>query len=134
MNVELPLKKYKISPSIPDFSGFTRFLVSYIANQISTRDYSHWLFTGHVFVTSVLLGGQQRTSKYAASFELRNDEVQQDALRGAIGANVNAQYLSASVKSTKEQETNETQSNQKYSNLAYLGMSAVGGDPLIGSE
>ena len=78
--------------------------------------------------------GQQRTSKYAASLETQNDKVQQDALRGVIGANVNTQYFSTSVKNTKEQGRAETRSDQKYSNLSYLGMSAIGGDPLIGSE
>ena len=65
---------------------------------------------------------------------MNNEEVQQDALRGAIGASVNAQYLSASVKKTIEQEKSESRSGQKYSDLSYLGMSAIGGNPLIGSE
>lgn len=81
-----------------------------------------------------MLGGQQRTSKYAASLEINNEEIQQDALRGAIGVNVNAQYLSASVKNSTEAGKSETRSGNKYSDLSYLGMSAIGGDPLIGSE
>lgn len=89
---------------------------------------------GHVFVTSLVLGGQQRTSKFAASLELNNEEIQQDALRGAIGVNVNAQYLSASAKKTTEEGQSKTRSGHEYSDLSYLGMSAIGGDPLIGSE
>ena len=89
---------------------------------------------GHVFVTSLVLGGQQRTSKYAASLEMSNEEVQQDALRSAIGVSVNAQYVSASAKKTTEQGKSQNRSGQKYSDLSYLGMSAIGGDPLIGSE
>lgn len=89
---------------------------------------------GHVFVTSLVLGGQQRTSKYAASPQLGNEQIQQDALRGALEVNVNAQYLSASISKSTEREKTETRSDHKYSDLSYLGMSAVGGDPLIGSE
>ena len=65
---------------------------------------------------------------------MSNEEVQQDALRSAIGVSVNAQYLSASAKKTTEQGKSQNRSGQKYSDLSYLGMSAIGGDSLIGSE
>ncbi len=47
---------------------------------------------------------------------------------------VNAQYIPASMKSTKEQAKIETRSDQKYSSSSCLSMSAIGGDRLIGSE
>jgi hypothetical protein len=65
---------------------------------------------------------------------MNNEEVQHDALRSAIGVNVNAQYISASVKSTTEHGKSQNRSSQNFSDLSYLGMSAIGGNPLIGSE
>ncbi len=89
---------------------------------------------GHVFVTSVLLGGQQKTCKYAAALDVSGEEVQQDALRSAIGAKINTPYVAASVAYGKESGSGTSRSDQQYTNLSSLGMSASGGDTLIGSE
>jgi hypothetical protein len=89
---------------------------------------------GHVFVTSLVLGGQQWTSKYTASLEKNDKKVQEDTLRGAIGVKINAQYVSASVNRTKDEGENKARNAHKYSDLSYLGISTIGGNPLIGSE
>lgn len=89
---------------------------------------------GHVFVTSVLLGGQQKTSKFAAALIIKNKGLQQDALRSAVGVKINAPYISSALQLSKEKETAETRGDQQYTNLSYLGMSATGGNTLIGSE
>ena len=85
-------------------------------------------------MTSVLLGGQQKTSKFAAALDIEKEQVQQDALRAAVGAKINAPYLSTSLQVSKEKGTSEIRGDQKYVNLAYLGMSASGGNTLIGSN
>ncbi len=89
---------------------------------------------GHVFVTSVLLGGQQRTSKFAAALDVVGEESQQDALRSAVGAKVNAQFVGASATYSRDKGAGESGNDGKYTNLSYLGMSASGGNPLVGSE
>ena len=90
--------------------------------------------TGHVFVTSVLLGGQQKTSKFASALKASHTDDQQEALRSAFGAKVNAQYASASMQISSERKTGETRDDSQYTNLSYLGTSTNGGNALIGSE
>lgn len=91
-------------------------------------------FLGHVFVTSVLLGGQQKTSKFAAAMKVENQEDQQEALPSAFGAKVNAQYVSASTQISQERRIGEVRNDEQYTNLSYLGTSTNGGNALIGSE
>ena len=90
--------------------------------------------TGHVFVTSALLGGQQKTSKFAAALDIKDEEIQQDALRGAVGAKINAQFVVASGTYSKGTGMAAIRTDQQYTDLSYLGMSASGGDTRIGSE
>lgn len=89
---------------------------------------------GHVFVTSILLGGQQKTSKFAAALNTLDEDIQQDALRSAIGAKVNAQYISSSIQVSREKSNTVSQDDQQYTSLSSLGISSSGGDTLIGSE
>ncbi|KAH8668959.1 hypothetical protein BX600DRAFT_265923 [Xylariales sp. PMI_506] len=89
---------------------------------------------GHVFVTSVVLGGQQRTVKAAGAMEQKTDVQRQDAVRMALGAQVLAPYVSASFKSSRERGTSSTHKEDLYADLSFLGMSANGGDTLIGSD
>jgi hypothetical protein len=71
--------------------------------------------TGHIFVTSVLLGGQQKTSKYARAVDRKEAETEKDALRGAIAARINNPHSVAG-------------------DVSSLAMSSNGGDSTIGSE
>ena len=89
---------------------------------------------GHVFVTSVLLGGQQKTSKYAAALEKDSVELREDALRDAFGTKINAQYIAASVQSSKERGTSLSETESRHLGLSQLGMCSTGGDTLGGSE
>ena len=90
--------------------------------------------SGHVFVTSVLLGGQQKTSKFAGSLNTKDEKAHEDALRSALGVKINAQYASGSTQISSESSNSTARGDSQYTNLAYLGMSASGGDSLIGSE
>ena len=89
---------------------------------------------GHVFVTSVLLGGQQKTSKFAGAFSIKDEETHEDALRTALGVKIHAQYVSGGTQISGANSNSVSQADSQYTNLAYLGMNASGGDPLIGSE
>ena len=82
----------------------------------------------------MLLGGQQRTVKFAGAMELKTDEQKQDAVRGALGAKIVAPYVSASLKYSKRRGTGSSRKDEEYADLSYLGMSASGGDTLIGAE
>jgi hypothetical protein len=82
----------------------------------------------------VLLGGQQRTVKFAGAMELKTDEQRQDAVRGALGAKIVAPYVSASFQYSKGRGSGSSRKDEEYADLSYLGMSASGGDTLIGAE
>lgn len=90
--------------------------------------------TGHVFVTSVLLGGQQRTVKLAGAVAAEDNGKKQDAVRGALGAKIAAPYLSASLNRSSQRGSGSAQTDKQYTDLSYLAMSATGGDTLIGPE
>jgi hypothetical protein len=66
-------------------------------------------------VTSVLLGGQQKTSKYATTVDGKESGMEQDALRSAIAAKINSPHSAAG-------------------DVSALAMSSNGGDSTIGSE
>jgi hypothetical protein len=87
-----------------------------------------------VFVTSVVLGGQQKTVKAAAAMENKTDEQKQDAVRGALGTKILAPYISGSLEFSRERGTGSSHKETMFTDLSYLGMSASGGDTLIGSE
>ena len=85
-------------------------------------------------MTSVLLGGQQKTSKYAAALEKDTTELEEDALRDAFGTKINAQYVAASVQLSKERGSSQLEKESRYLSLSHLGMCSTGGDTLGGSE
>lgn len=87
-----------------------------------------------MFVTSVLLGGQQRTVKFSGVMELKTDDQKQDAVRGALGAQIVAPYVSASFGYSKRHGTKSSHKDEEHANLSFLGMSANGGNTLIGAE
>jgi hypothetical protein len=89
---------------------------------------------GHVFVTSVLLGGQQKTTKFAGAFQRQDHVIQQDALRWAVGAKVNAPYANVGIEYTRAKGHKDTTGENDYINSSYLALSATGGDTLIGSD
>jgi hypothetical protein len=89
---------------------------------------------GHVFVTSVLLGGQQKTTKFAGALDRQDTAKQQDAIRWAVGAKVNAPYAAVGAQYSREKGTDDTSAEKDYVNSSYLALSATGGNTLIGSD
>jgi hypothetical protein len=89
---------------------------------------------GHVFVTSVLLGGQQKTTKFAGAFDRQDTAKQQDAIRWAVGAKVTAPYVAIGGQYSRDKGANEESAEKVYLNSSYLALSATGGNTLIGSD
>jgi hypothetical protein len=89
---------------------------------------------GHVFVTSVLLGGQQKTTKFAGALNKQDNAKQQDAIRWAVGAKVNAPYANIGAQYSREKGSAETVAEKDYVDSSYLALSATGGDTLLGSD
>ena len=87
-----------------------------------------------MFITSVLLGGQQRTVKFSGAMKSETNKQKQDAVRAALGAKIVAPYVSASFQYSRRRGTGSSAKDQDYADLSYLGMSASGGDTLIGAE
>ncbi|KAI1328470.1 hypothetical protein F5Y16DRAFT_155470 [Xylariaceae sp. FL0255] len=89
---------------------------------------------GHIFVTSVVLGGQQRTVKLSGALEQMTDHQKEDAVRGALGAKISAPYVTASLQRSKDHGTGSSAKNQEYADLSFISMSANGGDTLVGAD
>jgi hypothetical protein len=89
---------------------------------------------GHIFVTSALLGGQQKTVKVASALEFKDAQQKRDALRGALGARIVAPFISAGLNYSKEHGSGTSYSEDKYTSISYLGMNATGGDTLVSPE
>jgi hypothetical protein len=85
-------------------------------------------------VTSVVLGGQQRTAKFAGAIELKSDVQKQDAVRAALGAKIVGPYVSGSLQYSKSRGLDSARQEDRYADVAYMGMSASGGNTLIGAE
>lgn len=101
---------------------------------VYTRLQRFYKLFGHIFVTSVLLGGQQTSSKFAAALNNTANELQQDALRNAIGVQLNAKYVATSAKFSSEKGTSSSSNEQQNSSLSQLGMRSRGGNTLWGSD
>lgn len=86
---------------------------------------------GHVFVTSVLLGGQQKTTKFAGAVEREDNARQEDAIRWAVGAKVNAPYANVGLQYGRDKGTVEDSTEKDYINSSYLALTATGGDTLL---
>jgi hypothetical protein len=89
---------------------------------------------GHVFVTSVLLGGQQKTTKFAGAVEREDNARQEDAIRWAVGAKVNAPYANVGLQYGRDKGTVEDSTEKDYINSSYLALTATGGDTLLGVD
>ena len=89
---------------------------------------------GHVFATSVLLGGQQRTAKLATSESINNNVESQDNLSRELGVSVSAQYASLSANFGSERKRAAAEAEHTIGDLSQLAMTAHGGDVTIGPK
>lgn len=92
------------------------------------------LWLGHIFATSVQLGGRLHTTKESSATTATEAKAEKSEFKAAVGANFSASFSSGSASAAyaKNHDSQLDKSNEKISEG--LSWEAQGGETLLGSK